>query len=432
MRLSPLNREIIAIALPSIAANITTPLLGLVDTAVSGHLGGEAPVAAIAVGSSMFNLLYWLFAFLRMGASGLTARATGRGDRLAQALTLYRGIAVAVTVAMAMLLLQLPIVDGLLWILSPQGDVAEMARDYFLTVVWGAPAVLVTYAVTGWFIGMQSSGRPLAVSIVINVINITVSPLLAFSFELGLQGVAVGTLSAQWAGCLVAMYMARRYGMPVPRWSALFDRGGMAGFMKVNTDIMLRTVCLIAVTMWFTREGARQGDVVLAVNSLLMQLFVLFSYMADGFANAGEAVAGRLSGAGDVKALRRCVKLLFKWSGGMALLYTAAYFVGGESFLSLLTDDDTLCSAASEYLPWAISIPLAGFVAFAWDGIYIGLTATRQMLASMAVAAASFFVIYFSFNGLMGNHALWMAFLVYLAVRGLTQSFLWPKILDEV
>lgn len=422
-----LDRDILALAVPSVIANITTPLLGLVDTAITGHLGSESYIAAIAVGASMFNLLYWLFAFLRMGTSGLTAIATGQRDTRQQALILYRGLLVAASVSILMIALSRPIADGLLIFLDPDPATATLARRYFNTVVWGAPAVLATYVLTGWFLGMQSSRRPMIISITINVINIAISPLLAFGAGMKLDGVAAGTLSAQWAGVIIGMLMCMRYRLPKVALREIIDTSQLKRYFAVNRDIMLRTACLIAVTLWFTREGARQGETILAVNALLMQLFILFSYMIDGFAFAGEALVGKFTGCGDRLALRRCIKALMAWGTALATLYTIVYFLCGDLILGILTDSAIVKEAAGDYLPWAMTIPMAGFAAFIWDGVYIGATATRGMLKAMFTAMVSFFVIYFALRSTLGNHALWLAFVAYLLVRGIAQTILWNK-----
>lgn len=413
--------------MPSIIANITTPLLGLVDTAITGHLGSDTFIAAIAVGSSMFNLLYWIFAFLRMGSSGLTAIATGRGDAREQALILYRGALVALTAGLAMIAASPLIVEGMLWFLAPDSATATLARRYFSIVIWGAPAVLGTYVLTGWFLGMQSSRRPMVISITINIINIAISPVLAFGLGMKLDGVAIGTLTAQWAGLLTGIAMCARYRLPRVTFRAIIDRTALKRYFSVNTDIMLRTACLIAVTMWFTREGARQGELMLAVNALLMQLFILFSYMIDGFAFAGEALIGKFTGSGDLDALTRCIKALMKWGAALATLYSIAYFVAGDAILSILTDSDKIRQAAADYKPWAITVPLAGFLAFIWDGIYIGCTATRGMLKAMFIAMLVFFATYQLLRPALANHALWIAFLAYLLTRGIVQTLLWPR-----
>jgi len=425
--MSDLNKRILALAVPSIIANITTPLLGLVDTAITGHLGSETYIAAIAVGSSMFNLLYWLFAFLRMGSSGLTAVATGRGDARQQTLILYRGLLVALTVSMALIAFSPLLVDGLLAFLQPDAATGDLARQYFGIVIWGAPAVLGTYVLSGWFLGMQSSRRPMIISITINVINIAISPVLAFTLGMKLDGVAIGTLTAQWAGLATGLAMCRRYRLrPVPL-KDIVDRPALKRYFAVNRDIMLRTACLIAVTLWFTREGALQGETMLAVNALLMQLFILFSYMIDGFAFAGEALVGKFTGQGDTTAFRQCVRALMQWGAILATIYTTVYFLAGKWILGILTDSENVLLTATDYLPWAMVVPLAGFAAFIWDGVYIGATATRGMLKAMFIAMVTFFALYFALRTVMHNHALWLAFITYLLTRGIVQTILRPR-----
>ncbi len=422
--ISPLHRNILAIAIPSIIANITTPLMGLVDTVVTGHLGSEVFIASVAIAGSLFNLLYWPMGFLRMGTSGMTAQALGREDAAEQADTLYRGLMCALAVALVILVLQRPLLALLLDFIGSDSLTDRYVRDYFYIVVWGAPAVLTTYAISGWLIGMQSAKKQMAVSIIINVVNISVSPLLAFRFDMGIRGVAFGTLIAQWTGAVVGFFMCMRMVRGrVSRETFALDR--LLRYFKVNADIFLRTLCLIAVTLWFTREGARQGEMMLAVNALLMQFFVLFSYMTDGFAYAAEAEVGRLTGSGSNGDLRRCVRLLMTWGLMLAAFFSAVYFLCGETFLNLLTDREGVVAAAGDYLPWACTIPLAGFMAFTWDGIYIGATMTRQMLVSMAVSMGVFFGVFFLTRDRMGNHGLWLAFSLYQLTRGIIQWILW-------
>lgn len=422
-----INRDIIALAVPSIVANITTPLLGLVDTAITGHLGSEIYLAAIAVGSSMFNMLYWLFAFLRMGTSGMTAIAYGSRDTTTQALVLYRGLLVAMVASVTIITLSSPLCSMLLWFMDADPDTSMLARQYFKIVVWGAPAVLATYVLNGWFLGMQSSRRPMIISIVINVCNIAVSPILTFTLSMKLTGVAIGTLSAQWIGFIAALIMCRAYHPDKTRLKEILDLVKLRHYFAINRDIFLRTLCLIAVTLWFTREGAKQSDTILAVNALLMQFFILFSYMIDGFAFAGEALVGRFVGTGDKISLNICIKGLMKWGILLSLGYTLVYFVSGQEILKILTDSTTVRSVAREYLPWAITVPLTGFLAFIWDGVYIGGTATRGMLVSMAGAMAVFFISYFVFFPFLHNHGLWLSFTLYLLTRGVLQTILFRR-----
>lgn len=423
-----INRDILALAVPSIIANITTPLLGLVDTAITGHLDNDMYLAAIALGSSMFNLLYWLFGFLRMGTGGLTAIATGRGDKAMQSLLLWRGLVISFAIAALMIAMSPLLVDGLLDFLGADEATNELARRYFSIVIWGAPAVLATYVLTGWFLGQQSSHKPMVISITINVINITVSPILTFGLGMKLEGVATGTLVAQWAGLITGLMMCRSYHPERVSLRGIFELSTLGHYFRINSDIMMRTACLIAVTLWFTRAGARQGDTILSVNALLMQFFILFSYMTDGFAYAGEALIGRFTGARDTSARRECIKALMRWGTALAVLYSIIYFFAGESILSVLTDSHHLLEAARDYMPWAVTIPLAGFLAFIWDGIYIGCTATRLQLVAMFVAMVVFFALYYALREPLGNHGLWLAFTGYLLTRGLMQTLLWRRI----
>ena len=424
-----MNRRILHLAIPSIVSNITVPLLGLVDVTIVGHLGATAYIGAIAVGGLLFNILYWNFGFLRMGTSGLTSQAYGRKDKDAEIRVLVQAVSVGLFSALAMLILQYPIERLAFRLLDTSAEVEQYAVTYFRICIWGAPAVLAQYGFTGWFIGMQNSRYPMYIAIVMNVINIGCSSCFVFLFGMKVEGVALGTVVAQYSGVMMA------WGLWFYNYKELRGRITFKGslqliamrrFFAVNRDIFLRTLCLIGVTTFFTSTGARQGDVILAVNTLLMQLFTLFSYIMDGFAYAGEALSGRYVGACNLVQLKRAVKALFGWGIGLSLVFTLLYGIGGENFLGLLTNDTIVIETAGHYFYWVLAIPLAGFAAFLWDGILIGATATRFMLWAMLVASGSFFVIYYCFSGATNNHMLWLAFLVYLALRGIMQT-LWSR-----
>ncbi|BEI55756.1 MULTISPECIES: MATE family efflux transporter [Butyricimonas] len=424
-----MNRRILHLAIPSIVSNITVPLLGLVDVTIVGHLGATAYIGAIAVGGLLFNILYWNFGFLRMGTSGLTSQAYGRKDKDAEIRVLVQAVSVGLFSALAMLILQYPIERLAFRLLDTSAEVEQYAVSYFRICIWGAPAVLAQYGFTGWFIGMQNSRYPMYIAIVMNVINIVCSSCFVFLFGMKVEGVALGTVVAQYSGVMMAWWLWF-YNYKELRGRITF-RGSlqliaMRRFFAVNRDIFLRTLCLIGVTTFFTSTGARQGDVILAVNTLLMQLFTLFSYIMDGFAYAGEALSGRYVGACNLVQLKRAVKALFGWGVGLSLVFTLLYGIGGENFLGLLTNDTVVIETAGHYFYWVLAIPLAGFAAFLWDGILIGATATRFMLWAMLVASGSFFVIYYCFSGATNNHMLWLAFLVYLALRGIMQT-LWSR-----
>ena len=424
-----MNRRILHLAIPSIVSNITVPLLGLVDVTIVGHLGATAYIGAIAVGGLLFNILYWNFGFLRMGTSGLTSQAYGRKDKEAEIRVLVQAVSVGLFSALAMLILQYPIERLAFRLLDTSAEVEQYAVTYFRICIWGAPAVLAQYSFTGWFIGMQNSRYPMYIAIVMNVINIVCSSCFVFLFKMKVEGVALGTVVAQYSGVMMALGLWY-YNYKELRGRITFKGSlqliAMRRFFAVNRDIFLRTLCLIGVTTFFTSTGARQGDVILAVNTLLMQLFTLFSYIMDGFAYAGEALSGRYVGACNLVQLKRAVKVLFCWGVGLSLVFTLLYGIGGENFLGLLTNDTVVIETAGRYFYWVLAIPLAGFAAFLWDGILIGATATRFMLWAMLVASGSFFVIYYCFSGATNNHTLWLAFLVYLALRGIMQT-IWSR-----
>ena len=425
MKLKPRDRQILSIALPSIVSNITVPLLGLVDVAIMGHVGDAVYIGAIAVGAMIFNLVYWIFGFLRMGTSGMTSQVLGRRDLPEVTLLLARSLAVALGVALLLLLLRAPLLWLMLFLIKPTPDVAPLAARYFHICVWGAPAMLGLYGLMGWYIGMQNTRTPMLISIMQNVVNIAASLLLVVVGGMKIEGVALGTVIAQWAGFLVGLALLvarygrlRRYFRP----GGVLVRGAMARFFTVNRDIFLRTLCLVAVNLYFTSAGARQGAVILAVNTLLLQLYLLFSYVMDGFAYAGEAVCGKYYGARNRAAFGDTLRRLFLWGGLMTVAFTAVYAIGGTPFLRLLTTDESVIRASAEYFPWAVAIPAAGVLAFIWDGVFVGMTATRAMLLSLVVAAAAFFATYLALADLLGNHALWLAMIVYLFMRGLAET----------
>ena len=425
MRFSLQDRQILSLAIPAIVSNITVPLLGLVDLAIVGHIGNETLIGAIAVGSMVFNVIYWVFGFLRMGTSGLTAQALGRGDAIAIRSLLAQSLMIGFSIALVFIVFQIPIRWIALTVMHPSAEVIPHVHTYFNICIYGAPAMLGLYGISGWFIGMQDTRSPMVVSISQNVINILASFILVFGLGMKIEGVAYGTLIAQWCGLALACWLLRekRQFLREASSSKSFDFSphSFLAFLKVNRDIFLRTLFLVAVFLFFTSAGARQGDMVLSVNTLLMTFFTLFSYFMDGFAFAGEALCGKTFGANDRGAFHAICRRLFKWGWGMVIAFTVAYAVGGISFLHLLTDQPSVIAAAKEYFPWVLAIPLAGMAAFVYDGIFIGITATRGMLITCALASVAFFLIYLSLAPILGNHALWIALVMYLALRGIFQ-----------
>ena len=314
--------------------------------------------------------------------------------------------------------------------MSPEANVLDLARRYCYVCIWGAPAVLGLYGFNGWYIGMQNTRIPMVVSLIQNVVNIVVSLVLVFGFHLTVEGVALGTVIAQWWGFLMAVVLARIYYGRLTRYdfkTGLFAIEPLKRFFSLNRDIFLRTVCLVAVNLFFTAAGSRESTIVLAVNTLLMTLFTIFSYFMDGFAYAAEALSGKYYGAGNQQAFQEVVNRVFVFGGIVAAAFTLLYIIGGENFLALLTSDKRVIAAAGEYFWWAVLIPLSGMTAFVFDGIFVGITQSKSMLASTAIASASFFVLFFGLHGWLGNHALWLAFIIYLLLRGIVLLFIYRR-----
>ena len=427
-----MHRKIINLALPSIVSNITVPLLGLVDTAITGHMGEARYIGAIAVGSMIFNIMYWLFAFLRMGTGGMTAQAYGRKDFGEADLTGLRAICISSLIGLAIIILQYPLLHLVMWFIAPDENVTQLVYSYCYICIWGAPASLGLFALNGWFVGMQNTKIPMIISITQNVVNILVSLLLVYCLGMKIEGVASGTLIAQWAGFFMGCFFFLRKRREIPSdgnsrvsLSCIFESSAMKSFFTVNRDIFLRTLFLVSVNLYFVVAGAKGGEIILAVNTLLMQLFILYSYIMDGFAYAAEALCGRFYGAGDNASLKETIRKVFYWSMGLTAIYSIVYGVGGLDFLRLLTNEESVIIASEEYILWAILIPISGIVAFVWDGVFIGMTMTKGMLSGTFVAAIVFFITYFSLETTLHNHALWLAFILYLAARGVTQSVYW-------
>lgn len=427
-----MNRKILALAIPNIVSNITIPLLGMVDLAIVGRLGNDALIGGIAVGGTIFNFLYWNFSFLRMGTSGFTAQAYGARNFDEAARVLVRALSVAVAVALVIWALQLLVVRLAMGVMEGSEAVEQAASRYFLVRVWAAPATLSLYAFTGWFIGMQNSRTPMWISIGINVVNIGCSLAAVWLFGMGIEGVALGTVIAQWSGVALALLIIRRYygrffRRDTFRHSGVLSWPVMRRFFKVNSDIFLRTLCLVAVFTYFTIASTRMGDTLLAVNTLMLELFTLFSYMMDGFAYAGEALAGRYCGAGNTPMLHRAVRGLLRWGVVVMLFFTLLYAVAGGQILRIFTSSETILDAARDYAVWAVLVPVCSFLAFILDGIVVGITATWIMRNAMFFATIVFFAAYFMLVPFWGNAGLWIAFLAYLLMRGVMQLALFKR-----
>ena len=426
------NIQILRLALPSVVTNITVPLLGLVDTAVVGHMGRAECIAAVAIGSTILSMVYWLFGFLRMGTTGIVSQAHGAGDERGIREGLMHSLAFGLLISLCLLLLQTPLLCLALWLMQPSAESARLVGDYFHVCIWGAPAMLASYALSGWFIGMQDTRTPMRMAILQNLLNILCTCFFVFVLHMGVKGVALGTVVGLYVGCLGAPLLSPRGGRSFLRsWVVNKKRGSNVcrnssspSLGGVGGGLFLRTLCLVAVTVYFTTAGSRMGTLALDANALLMQLFIVFSYFTDGLANAAEALCGEYVGRQDGAGLRQTIRSLFLWGFGLALAFTMLYAVCGSWFLTLLTNQQEVVAFARPYLPWVVAVPLVSFAAFVWDGVYIGMTLTSRMFLSMLVSAIVFFALWFLLGSVYANHALWLAFLAYLATRSLLQTIL--------
>ena len=442
-----INRDILKLAVPSILANITVPLVGMVDIAVAGHLDTNAAVmiGGIAVGSMLFDLLYWNFGFLRVGTGGLAAQAYGRGDRKECARILTRAAGIAFACALLLVAIQWLFVKAAFLVVDCTPQVQALASRYFFIRIWAAPATLGLMAFKGWFIGMQDSVSAMVVDLVVNGMNVLMSIVLALGFSvggwhyegMGFSGIAAGTVCAQYSGLLTAAgILVFKYVRPVfsllepGDLKSVFKGSETRRFFVMNTDLFVRSLCFIAIYIGYTVISARYGDVLLAVSSIMMKLLMIFSYFTDGFAYAGEALTGRYTGAKDRTMVRQTVRWTFIWSMGIALIFMGIYHFAGVPMLKMMTSDMTVVDAAVEFLPWLLLMPITGCAAFTWDGIYIGATASRTIRNSMLWAVAAFFAVWaaglvfpdlppsVSMHVLMGAYfAHLLARTVYLSVR---------------
>ena len=409
-----INKSILKLAVPSIIANITVPLVGMADVAIAGHLNADAAtlIGGIAIGSMLFDLLYWNFGFLRVATGGLAAQAFGRGDRKDCATILARALAMSMAIAAVLLAIQWIFVKAAFLVVDCSEEVRALATRYFFIRIWAAPATLSLMALKGWFIGMQDSVSAMVCDITVNVVNIAMSVILALGLtiggislipSIGFSGIAAGTVLAQWTGLLTAisivLFKYRRNTISFLDKNdlrSIFDGEQTRRFFSMNSDLFIRSLCFIAIYIGYTIISARYGDTLLAVSSILMKLLMIFSYFTDGFAYAGEALTGRYIGAKDGANVRATVKWTFVWSMGLALLFIGIYHFGGNGLLHAMTSDESVIAAARGYMPWLLLMPVVGCAAFTWDGIFIGATASKEMRNSMLWSVVAFAAIYCS------------------------------------
>ncbi|QGY43313.1 MATE family efflux transporter [Maribellus comscasis] len=426
-----MNKEILKLAVPNIVSNITVPLLGLIDLALMGHLGSEVYIGAISLGGVIFNFIYWGFGFLRMSTSGFTAQAFGEKNRQESITILIRALLVSASISLLILMLQAPIAWASFKIIGGSDEVETLANEYFRIRVWAAPAALSLFVFNGWFLGMQNARFPMIIAISVNIVNILFSVLFVFGLNMKSAGVALGTALSQYVGLAIAvtlLFKKYKYLLPEISKQGVLNIKILLNFFKVNSDIFIRSFCIILVFTFFTSKSASIDDTILAVNSLLIQLLLFFSFFIDGFAFAGEAMVGKYVGAKEPANLKKVVRLLFVWGIGLAAMFTLIYAPGTNIILNLLTSQTDVIQSAQPFLFWVILIPFTSFASFIWDGIYIGATASKAMRNTLI--ASTFLVFtpaYFLLNSLLGNHALWLGMILFMLSRGVIQTFLYKK-----
>ena len=428
------HRAILAIALPVMISNISTPLIGVVDTGVVGQIPDPVYIGAVAVGSLIFSFAFWAFGFLRMGTTGLTAQAVGARDAGEIGASLARALLIAAVAGGARIALKWPIRETAFALLGGTQRVESLARTYFDIRIWAAPATLANYALLGWFIGLGRTDIGLILQLVLNLTNMALDALFVLGFGWDVRGVAAGTLLAEWGaalvGALIAIRHLRQFGGVWSR-ERLGDVERLKRTLAVNGDIMIRSLALIFVFVWFTAQGARQGDVILAANAVLMHLLSVSAFFLDGLAFAAEALVGRAIGAAHRAGLTAAARMTTLWAGGVALLLAGVITLLGTAFIDLLTVDGATRAAARRYLPWAVGAPLLGVWAFQLDGIFIGATRSAQMRNAMLISLLIFMAAWWLFTPL-GNHGLWCALYVHYIARVGTLYSHYPALVRSV
>lgn len=423
-----MHHRLLAIALPLILSNLTTPLLAAVDTAVVGHLGAAHLLGGVSLGGLVFSFLYWGFSFLRLATGGLTAQASGAGNRQALADVAARGLMLAALLGLVIILLHDPLTRGMLALLGGSDAVRETALLYVSTRIWAAPAALCNLVVLGWLVGQQRARRALLLQVLINGSNAALAILFVFGFGWGVAGCAAATGLAEAMGAAAGLATVARLLDRRPDAKRVFDPAALKRLVLVNRDIFLRTACLLFAMGWFAHAGAASGDLILAANALLMTFQTIVSYGLDGFADASESLVGRAIGARDGDALRRTIRVSFLWAGATAAGFSALYALAGPAILRGLTDQADVREMALRYLPWAVLSPLLSVWSYQLDGIFVGATRVRELRDSMVLALVAFLGAAWLLVPRFGNDGLWAALMILMLARAATLGIMLPRI----
>ncbi|MGZ9811911.1 MATE family efflux transporter [Pseudoroseicyclus sp. H15] len=424
------HRRILAIALPIVLSNATVPILGAVDTGVVGQLGMAAPIGAVGLGAVILSSIYWIFGFLRMGTTGLVAQARGGGDTGETGALLMRALMIGCGAGLVFILAQV----GIFWLafkLAPaSAEVEGLARRYLAIRIWGAPAAISIYAVTGWLIAMERTRGVLMLQLWMNGLNIVLDLVFVLGFGWGVGGVAAATLLAEWSGLALGLWLCRAAfaGDQWRDWVRIFDRARIRRMISVNTDIMIRSVILQAGFTTFLFLGAGQGDVVLAANQVLMQFLQITAFALDGFAFAAEALVGAALGAGNRPAFRRAAIMTGAWGVGLSVPLALAFWFGGGALIAIMSTSPEVREAGGHFLFWAALSPLFGIASWMLDGIFIGATWTRAMRRAMLEAGLVYLAALAVLIPLFDNHGLWAAMMTFFIARAVTLGLRYPKL----
>ncbi len=424
------HRRVLWIALPILLSNITVPLLGAVDTAVVGQMGLAAPLGAVAVGASVLSMVYWVFGFLRMGTTGLTAQAMGAGNRAEVAALLTRVLMIGLAAGVTLIALQTVIFWAAFRIAPASDEVEGLARGYMALRIWSAPAAIAIFGINGWLIARERTASLLMLQIWMNGLNILLDLVFVLHFEWGVNGVALATVCAEWSGLVFGLWLCRgAFRVPDWRdWARVFDREKLLRMASVNTDIMIRSVLLTTGFTTFMLLGSGLGDVTLASNQILMQFLQISAFALDGFALAAETLVGQAIGARSRDGLRQGAVMASWWAAGIALTLMGAFAIAGGTIIDLMTTAEAVRDTAREFLPWAVAAPLFGAPSFMLDGVFIGATRTRDMRNMMALAFAGYIAALALFLPVFGNHGLWAALMVFFTLRAVTLAVRYPAL----
>ena len=424
------HRRVLAIAVPIVLANATVPILGLVDTGVVGQLGEAAPIGAVGLGAVIITAIYGIFGFLRMGTSGLAAQAHGARDGPESGAILMRALLLGAAGGVALIVLQLPLMAAAFAIAPASDEVEDLARGYLAIRIWGAPATIALFAVTGWLIAVERTRAVLGLQLWMNGLNIGLDLWFVLGLGWGVDGVAAATIISEWTALGLGLWLCRGAfaGNAWRDLDRIADAVRLRLMLRVNGDIMVRTVALQVSFVSFMFLGSGLGDVTLAANQVLMQFLHVVAFALDGFAFAAEALVGQAVGARSVRAVRRSSLMTSQWGLAAALLLAAGFALLGPLLIDVMARDPQVQEAARQFLPWIVAGTLISLACYMLDGIFIGATATREMRNAMLASAALYGLVVVPFLPLMGNHGLWAAFMIFNLARGVTMGLYYPRV----